>query len=540
MLLSNLNNLGWKMKTLLFSGVFILGIIAVGLMGSYTIYTQNLSVQRAMSNSQERVDKAADSRAILLDMMRAQAQLIAEAEQDQIRTASVNAIRSLSLLDENIQNLEQSLQGNAKVKELSATLAETRPALMQVIKAARANDDETAMLKTKEMMHSLTRIEELSQQIVEAEREAMLGMMSEQQQAGYEAIMALVVAIGVFVVGAIGLSIIVAHKVTRPLGALQASMESLSNGDLRLKLGEAGKDEIGLTIAAMSKTIQELHSIVSRIDEGANGVGGEAAVINKSADVIRCISKKLHESVAQLMQQSEAIMNYGGHVGENIDHADRAAVEASKVSRHVTELIGSTLAGFERFQSNLEQTRKVTEDLSRATEMIATITGSIQDISGQTNLLALNAAIEAARAGEHGRGFAVVADEVRNLATRTDSFASEIAGLVAAVSGDVGRATEMLGKTVEEARANIAHLQKVAEAVELSAEQVIAIQNIMQRAVQVIADQKRSIETVHEAVNRLSELSANGNEQTQNLRTSAESMTVAAEELRQVVNRFKL
>ncbi len=540
MLLSNLNDLGWKKKTLLFSGVFILGIVLVGLMGSYTIYTQNLSMQQAISHSQERVDKAADSRAILLDMMRAQAQLIAEAEKDEIRTASVNAIRSLSLLDENIQNLEQSLHGNTKVQELSVTLAATRPALMEVIKAARANDDETAMIKTKEMMQSLNRIETLSSEIVEAERKAMLENMDAQQESGYQAITVLIISIGVFVIGAIGLSLIVAHKVTRPLGTLQASMEALSNGDLRLKLGEAGKDEIGMTIAAMSKTITELHSIISSIDEGANGVGGEAAVINKSADVIRCISKKLHESVAELMQQSEAIMTYGGHVGENIDHADRAAVEASKVSRHVSELIGSTLAGFERFQSNLEQTRKVTEDLSRATEMIATITGSIQDISGQTNLLALNAAIEAARAGEHGRGFAVVADEVRNLATRTDSFASEIAGLVAAVSGDVGRATEMLGKTVDEARANIANLQKVAEEVELSAEQVSAIQSIMKRAVQVIADQKRAIETVHQAVNRLGELSANGNEQTQKLRTSAESMTVAADELREVVNRFKL
>ena len=177
-------DLGWKKKTLLFSSFFILGMIAVGLVGSYTILTQNNTIQQTLKTSEYRIDQAVGSQLMLLEMMRSQAQVIAEVDKKAIRFAAKDALRSLSLLDESFQNLQAVLKGNKKVEQLRESLDQVRPALIEVIKVARKNDDARAIEQSKEMGSLMERIEGLSADIVQDERDGMALKLAELQQKG--------------------------------------------------------------------------------------------------------------------------------------------------------------------------------------------------------------------------------------------------------------------------------------------------------------------------------------------------------------------
>ncbi len=534
-------NLGWKKKTLLFSLFFVLCIIAVGAVGSYTIFTQNLSMQKTLQSSQSRVDQAADSRVMLLDMMRGQAQLIAEVDKKEIRIAAKNALRSLSMLDENFQTLQSSLEGNLKVQKLREALDEVRPALIEVIKTARKNDDAAAITQTRDMMELIEKMESLSAQIVQDERSAMMEKLNDLEKEGRETIAMLGIGIGIFVLVSSLISMFVATLVTNPLTRLQASMLAMSEGDLRVQLESLSQDEIGLTINAMNRMSEKLYQTISRIEQAANRVGTESDSINHTAEACgHAMTVRLEGCVTQVREQSEHAMQHSNNVVEHISKADDAACHAALTSKQVNELIEKTMQGFEHFQQDMSEAVKMTDCLSKATLKIASITESIQTISGQTNLLALNAAIEAARAGEHGRGFAVVADEVRQLANNTEVFAREIAELVGGIAGDVDQTNKMLLGVEEDAISNIRNLQEVVSEMESSHLQVAMIREITQQVVQVIDQQKRVLEGFDDAVQQLAMLSDDGKQQMEGLHHSASSMMSASQELREVVNTFKL
>lgn len=534
-------DIGWKKKILLFSSFFVLGIIAVGFVGSYTISTQNLSVQKTLLASQQRVDQAADSRVMLLEMMRGQARLIAEVEKKEIRMAAKIALRSLSLLDENFQNLQAALEGNQKVKALTDALAEIRPALLDVIKTARKNDDAGAIEQTNKMEGLIQKMEALSEGIVQDERDGMIAKLAALEKEGKETIFMLMVGIGIFAIIAVIVSLFVATQVTSPLRRLQSSMNAMAEGDLRGQLEGISKDEIGLTVGAMAKMCDKLHDTVSEIERAANRVGDESINITKTAEGCgQSMVDNLENCVLQVREQSENALSHSDNVVEHIAEADAAATKAAATSQSVRELINRTMTGFEHFQDDMRNAVQMTNSLSQATNKIASITESIQNISGQTNLLALNAAIEAARAGEHGRGFAVVADEVRLLANNTEEFAREIAGLVDGVSHDVEQTNIKLVSVEDEAISNIANLQEVVTETESSHLQVASIREIMQLVVSVIDEQKAVLEGFDGAVQQLEILNRAGKEQTKSLQGSAGAMSTAADELRNLVNTFKL
>ncbi|VAX08509.1 hypothetical protein MNBD_GAMMA26-406 [hydrothermal vent metagenome] len=534
-------DLGWKKKTLLFSSFFILGMIAVGLVGSYTIFTQNNTIQQTLKASEYRVDQAVGSQLMLLEMMRSQAQVIAEVNKKEIRFAAKDALRSLSLLDESFQNLQAVLEGNRKVEQLRESLEQVRPALIEVIKAARKNDDASAIEQSKEMSSLMERIEGLSAEIVQDERDDMAVKLAELQQKGRDTIMMLAVGIGLFVLLSLIVSLFVATQVTTPLKRLQASMLAMSEGDLQVKLLGESKDEIGLTVSAMLKMSEKLHETISQIERAANRVSDESVSINQTAEGCgQAMAERLSECVERVREHSENAINHSDLVVEHISQAEEAVTSSAKTSQHVSSLVSDTMSGFETFQDDMRDVVQMTAHLSQATTKISTITESIQRISGQTNLLALNAAIEAARAGEHGRGFAVVADEVRNLANDTEEFAREIASLVDGVSSNVEQTNKKLLSVEQEALTNISSLQEVVTQTESSHTQISSVNTTMQQMFDVINQQRAVLNGFDDSVQQLESLSVDGKQQTESLRSTASAMMSAAEELRNIVRTFKL
>lgn len=537
-----LSNVGWNKKFVLFSFLYLLMLLTVGVFGAYTIVQQNRSMETIVHNSQARVNVASNARLAVVELGRALANVIAATEKKEIRTEAVNAIRALSLLDEQTQLLAETLHDSPEVGKLSSLIQKMRPVQMQVIKAAKKNDDIDAMDKLKSIVDDSRQVEHLSQQLVLNERHLLEEIQLATANKSDQVIKLMMGLIGGGVFIGILTSLLGAQLMIKPLSLIEQTMSTVAEGDLNIQLPDRqfGSDEIGRTVAAMIKTVTTLHNILTNIRDDANKLTHQSGRIGGAAQNINDVSTKLHESVGNIRQDTAVVLSVTEQVATQLHEAADSAQATSESSSDVANQIMSRVSEFQQFQQRMENTAATTRKLSLAAEKVTSITDTINNISSQTNLLALNAAIEAARAGEHGRGFAVVADEVRMLAKRTEDATGEITTLIEGISSSVNSTVLALETSVHEANSNIEHLTSLADEVTGNSERAGQVRQFMQHVVALINSQEQAVERITSAVNALFEVSSDASRQTDELHDLSGSLSVAANDLNNVVDRFKL
>jgi methyl-accepting chemotaxis protein len=278
------------------------------------------------------------------------------------------------------------------------------------------------------------------------------------------------------------------------LVALQQAMQDIAHGegDLTLRLKITGQDEIAATATAFNQFVEQLGRLFRGLRDDAGGVvvgvSQVSGQVGEVAERARGISDMSSSSAATLEQITVSIAQIA-------DHAREAAVLATRTGQG----LDAGANGMHQLASGMESTGQsvcalegMLAALEQRSQQISGITEVIRDIADQTNLLALNAAIEAARAGEQGRGFAVVADEVRKLAERTAQATVEIAGMVSAIRTETGKAVDDVQRTV--------HV--VSDGVQLTRDAVANIQSIrhsMQDVVSKMSEISHSTQEQHNA-----------------------------------------
>lgn len=533
-------NVGWRNKIMGLASLFALITVVVAGSAGYTIHVQNQEMHKAHNISQMRMLTALGARSAVVEMGKAQAELVSAQEPGHIRAAAVAAIKASSALDESIQKLNEALPDNKQVKELVQLLSELKPAKMGVIKAARNNDDAGALEKINQMSGAMLRVEDLSKYIADQQINEINLVISEQVEQGRKTngLLAAMVAAGIIV--SLTISYFVARLVTKPFAELVQSMGALATGDLTIKLKAQGEDEIGQTISEMSKTITNLHKLVGGIHQGAERLSGEAEDVSKAANEIHHVSSSLHDGIKNIREQAEFVNATTGKAVNELENAATVAKDTTTGAEMTSKLVMQTVDNFSRFQTDMENTTRVTRELARTAQAITSITKTIQEISAQTNLLALNAAIEAARAGEHGRGFSVVADEVRGLANRTNTATGEISSLVETIFNNVNRTVTLLDTSLSTSKSNVSQLMTVVDETKEGINRATTMRETMQGVVALITEQQQAIEEINVAVSSLVNLSEETSNQTVSLHGLAGSLNGAASELNKIVETFKL
>ncbi|MDR6924617.1 methyl-accepting chemotaxis protein [Pseudomonas sp. BE134] len=239
---------------------------------------------------------------------------------------------------------------------------------------------------------------------------------------------------------AVGSAVWLLRSKLAPLGDLVRQAEALGAGDLSVRLNVASNDEIGQLARAFNQMSQALSTMVEHIRKAS-------VEVNSRAKALSGLSGGAYEGMEQ---QSGEITSMAGaveefsatslNIADNMGNTERLAQENAQQTRIGRTSMDEASSSLEQIAGALNSTATVINTLGQRSQEIGGIVGVITSIAEQTNLLALNAAIEAARAGEQGRGFAVVADEVRNLASRTRQATDEISGMISSIQQETGNA----------------------------------------------------------------------------------------------------
>ena len=275
--------------------------------------------------------------------------------------------------------------------------------------------------------------------------------------------------------------------VTTPIEHMTAGLRDIASGegDLTRRLEVNGSDEIGQASSVFNEMMDKFSSLVRHVGESAGQVSSAARDLVAGAETVALSSRNQNDSSAAAASAVEQMAASIASVAQSADNVRERSHESLRRSEEGNASLSRLSEGVVMVESTVREIANSVGQFVLSTEAITNMTRQVKDIADQTNLLALNAAIEAARAGEQGRGFAVVADEVRKLAEKSSSSASEID----AITRTLGQQSEAVKRSIDDGLVHIA----------TSRESVSAVESILAAASGSVADVGKGLESIAEA-----------------------------------------
>jgi methyl-accepting chemotaxis protein len=349
---------------------------------------------------------------------------------------------------------------------------------------------------------------------------------------------------GLLIGGFIAISLtLVSRNLIRTLGGdpLYASQitRRIAAGDLTTEV-ECAAGDTSSVLAGMKEMQQTLRTMINEIVRGAEQLSSASEQLLHASEDVAARSRQQSESASAMAAAVEEMTVSIDQVAENAREAHTISVHAGDLSSKGAHVIQNAAAEMHNISEAVQSSSAIIEDLGRQSDQITSIVNTIKEIADQTNLLALNAAIEAARAGEQGRGFAVVADEVRKLAERTTLSTAEIAGMVGKIQNGTRNAVSSMETGVVQAGKGVDLASQAGTSITEIRDGSVRVMEVVNSISDSIREQGTVSSEIAKNIERIAQMSEESANAIQNTTNAARHLQQLSSGLHNSVSRFKL
>ena len=347
----------------------------------------------------------------------------------------------------------------------------------------------------------------------------------------------------IIISGAILLSVIfcllIARGITRSLAEVLNTMAAIADGDLTARSYITSSDEMGLLGKEMNIMADKLSSIIRKVSDNSLFVSSAAIQMHSTAEQMSTSTEELAAQASTIATACEEMSATSSEIARNCHNAANDSAKANDAARIGAQVVEETVSVMGRIADRVRSTAQTVETLGSRSDQIGQIIGTIEDIADQTNLLALNAAIEAARAGEQGRGFAVVADEVRALAERTTRATREIGEMIKSIQSETKSAVSAMDEGVRQVEQGTIEAAKSGEALNHILDQIASVTSQVNQIAVAAEEQTATTMEINNNIQQITEVAHITSTSSHEEAAAANQLAKLAEDLKGMVEQFK-
>ena len=454
-------------------------------------------------------------------------------------------LRDLESIAESVDERVSELQAAGADSDLLGTIREYRAMLSgnnSVVNTYKQQLEQAAAAKTAFDEAEAKLVEALGalqQEMTAVEDFKNAAKSSADNAVSFSRLIVIVVSVIALALAA-AIAFWVTQSIRKPLANTMQVIERVADGDMTVQVKIDNKDEFGHLADSVNRLTSQLRSMLQQI-------AGTAQSLASAADQTARISESTHEAIRQQREQTEQVVVAMTEMTATVQDVARSANSAltqvhnaEKETSAGHAVVRHSIESINRLAGEVQNSVSVINRLDAFSAQIGTVLDVIRGIAEQTNLLALNAAIEAARAGEQGRGFAVVADEVRTLASRTQQSTAEIQQTIERLQSGAREAVQTMARSQKEAEASVTETARAGESLERITQAMGVINDMSTQIASAAEEQTAVTHEMHEnmtTISAASEHTASGAEQN---RAAARELARLAETLQQMVQKFRV
>ena len=541
-----MKNLTIAHRILMMIGVSVLSLLLVGFVGLFVANKGTESIRQINEGAQPRIQALGEVRQIFMESRINIYALFLNTDQMEMDSLEQRLGGSIGEIDMKLKNYEKLIAGDEDKKLLDADIANVKAFMdyfsNEIMPLLRDGENEKArdLLMSKLAPLGYNTLKGFNTHM---EHNTKLSAES-TSQAVAAAVKGRIVSIGAMALGfvAVGaLGFFLLTNIRASLRQIQSMVNRIETDlDFTVRVDVKKHDEIGQTTSALNRLLDKLQDNLNSIAAGAQSVAAAANEMSSTSTHVATASTQQSEAASDMAATVEEMTVSINHVADRSLEANRISSESGRLASSGEEVIGHTVEDMNEIASTVNEAAALIQQLEANSQQISNVVAVIRDVADQTNLLALNAAIEAARAGEQGRGFAVVADEVRKLAERTSTSTKEISSTIDTMRASASNAVDSMQGVVSRVALGVERAQEANTSIKQIGEGSRNAVHMVEEITEAIREQGTATNNIAMQVERIDQMSEESSAAAANSAQAAQDLDRLAGDMQRIVSAYRL